>query len=228
MATETDTQTASAVSKRAQLNRARREGSRVPEGQIGGSGANLAFDNGMGDNRKEGDNSRGSAFNQGSDARGMDDNGAMNFRQVMAQEKKRQKKKETKASKRSATYQGSKRALAMSWEALIPSWFTSIIIIDILAFLHVIFPKHFCSLGEEWESPMAALAGENKGSGAKSAMMKSVEPMVVILINLVILAGILIIIAIIALIAGAFSDPIGFVSALMGSLWKSIKSVFGG
>ncbi len=48
MATETDTQTARIGSKRAQLNRERRENanvSRVPEGQMAGGGANLTFDN---------------------------------------------------------------------------------------------------------------------------------------------------------------------------------------
>jgi hypothetical protein len=58
--------------------------------------------------------------------------------------------------------------------------------------------------------------------------MKSVEPMIVILINLIVLVIIAIIIAALALIVEAITDPIGFVGTLMGNLWESIKNAFAG
>ncbi|MFP4514407.1 MAG: hypothetical protein ACLFNO_00135 [Parcubacteria group bacterium] len=230
MVTETDIQRANTVSKRAQLNKDKREsrgGSRVPEGQIAGGGANLAFDNGLNNREKQEDSFKGKNSDKTQGAKSLSGNDGSNYRQVMAQEKKKQEKSTSKRNKKSPTYQGSKRALAMAWEALIPSWFTSIIVIDILAFLHVVFPKHFCSLGEEWESPMAAMAGDKKGFSAKSSMMKTVEPMLVIFINLIILVIIAVILGVISLVVGAIADPIGFLSSLMGSWWEYIKNAFG-
>jgi hypothetical protein len=230
----TETQTLSRVSKRAQLNKERREyrnKSRVPKGQIAGGGTNLAFDNGMSANKEKedkGENSNSSGKKGDTNNTESSGNEGMNYRQVMALEKKKQKKKAKKKKKKSATYQGSKQVLTMSWRALLPSWFTSIFIIDIFAFLHVVLPKFFCALGEEWESPIAAMAGGEKGSSTKSAMMKSVEPMIVILINILVLVIIAIILVSLALIVEAITDPIGFVSTLMGALWESIKSAFGG
>jgi len=94
MATEIDTQIASAGSKRAQLNKEKREDknkSRVPEGQMAGGGVNLAFDNGVNSNKKKGDDTKDK--NSGRSNKIGKDSGGMNFRQVMAQEKKKQKKK---------------------------------------------------------------------------------------------------------------------------------------
>lgn len=233
MATETDIQTASIGSKRAQLNRARREDqnrSRVPEGQMAGGEANLAFDNGMnsvsskedGDKKKKGNNLKRDG---GDSSVAVSGSKGLNYRQVMAQEKKKQKKKADKIKKMSPSYQGSKKAMAMAWRSLIPSWFTSIFIIDLFAFLHIVFPKSFCSLGEEWESPIAAVAGDKKGSSNKSAMMKSVEPMIVILINLFVLVAIAI--AIVALmIAIAITNPWIFGWVAFSELWDLIKSAF--
>ncbi|HKK54476.1 MAG TPA: hypothetical protein VJ926_03075 [Patescibacteria group bacterium] len=235
MATETDTQTARIGSKRAQLNRERRENanvSRVPEGQMAGGGANLTFDNAIrGASDKEDSDKKqneNSLVRGGGDRSAEAGNKGLNYRRVMAQEKKKQKKKADKKKKMSPTYQGSKKALSMAWRSLIPSWLTTIFIIDLFAFLHVVFPKFFCSLGEEWESPMSAVAGDKEGSSNKSAMMKSVEPMIVILINLVVLGVIAVILASLALVVEAISDPIGFVGSLMGDLWESLKSAFGG
>lgn len=233
MATEIDTQTARKESERSQLNRERRKdinASRVPEGQIAGGGANLAFDNRIrGASDKEDDDKKENSFEESKDYNSVEASSkSLNYRQVMAQEKKKQKKKTSKGKKMSPTYQGSKKVLSMAWRALIPSWLTSIFIIDIFVFLHIIFPKFFCSLGEEWESPMVAGAGGKKGSSSTSAMMKSVEPMIVILINLIVLVIIAIIIAALALIVEAITDPIGFVGTLMGNLWESIKNAFAG
>ena len=61
MATDIDTQTAGIASKRAELNKEKRQDqnkSRVPEGQIAGGGANLAFDNGVNTNKKKGDDAK--------------------------------------------------------------------------------------------------------------------------------------------------------------------------
>ncbi|MCF7795310.1 hypothetical protein K9M50_03055 [Patescibacteria group bacterium] len=229
MATETETQTANTGSKRAQLNKKKRENkSRVPEGQMPGKGANLAFDNTVrGTGNKEGDEKRkGNNLkkDKNSDTQANNDNSG-NYRQVMAREKKRQKKKASKKEKKGAVYQGSKRALSMCWKALIPSWFTTIFIIDIFAFLHVVFPKFFCSLGEEWQSPMAAVAGDSKGSGAKSAMMKSAEPWIVVLINLLVLFVIaLLIVASMILVAATNPWILGWGAA--AELWDLVKDAF--
>lgn len=235
MATETDTQTASAMSKRAQLNKEKRvdqNRTRVPEGQMTGGSANLAFDNGMSSGSNKGEDERKGKENdlQKSGAVNNEEGsgGVMNFRQVMAKEKKRQKKKSAKSQKNSGLNQGSKKAMQMAWQSLIPSWLTSIFVIDILAFMHLVLPKFFCALGEEWESPMTAVAGKKTGSNAKSAMMKSVEPMIVIVINIIVLGIIAVILVTLALLVEAITDPIGFVGTLMGQLWESIKSAFGG
>jgi cation transport ATPase len=226
MATETDTQIASAGSKRAQLNKEKREDknkSRVPEGQMAGGGANLAFDNGVNSNKKKGDDAKDK--NSGRSNKIVKDSGGMNYRQVMAQEKKKQKKKANKKKKKSATYQGSKKALAMAWRALIPSWFTSIFVINAFAFLHLVFPKFFCALGEEWESPMTAVAGGNKGSSTKASMMKSIEPWIVVLINLFVMVIIAIIIMALMIMI-ALTNPwiLGWV--VFSELWDLIKSAF--
>ncbi len=59
-------------------------------------------------------------------------------------------------------------------------------------------------------------------------MMKSVEPMIVIVINIIVLGIIAVILVTLALLVEAITDPIGFVGTLMGQLWESIKSAFGG
>lgn len=235
MTTGTETQTARRGSKRAQLNKEKREDknkSRVPAGQISGGGANLAFDNTMKGASNEEDGAKKQKRNN-LERGGVDSNAeasgakGLNYRQVMAKEKKRQKKKASKKQKKKgAVYQGSKKALTAAWESLIPSWLTTIFLIDILAFMHLVLPKFFCALGEEWESPMAAVAGGNKGSNTKSTMMKTVEPWIVVLINLIVLGVIAIILSTLALLVGAINDPIGFAAKLMGDLWDYITSTF--
>jgi hypothetical protein len=226
MATETDTQIASAGSKRAQLNKEKREDknkSRVPEGQMAGGGANLAFDNGLRSEDKQGSNSSKAGKTKGVGANSAGEE--MNFRQVMAQEKKRQKTKASKKSKKSASYQGSKQALMMSWRALIPSWFLSIFAIDALAFLNLVLPKHFSSLGEEWESPMTAVTGQKKGMGLKSSVMKTVEPWIVVLINLLVLVVIAIIIMALMILI-AITNPWILGWGAFAELWDMIKGGF--
>ena len=131
----------------------------------------------------------------------------------------------SKKSKKSASYQGSKQALMMSWRALIPSWFLSIFAIDALAFLNLVLPKHFSSLGEEWESPMTAVTGQKKGMGLKSSVMKTVEPWIVVLINLFVMVIIAIIIMALMIMI-ALTNPwiLGWV--VFSELWDLIKSAF--
>jgi hypothetical protein len=190
---------------------------------MAGGGANLAFDNGVNSNKKKGDDAKDK--NSGRSNKIVKDSGGMNFRQVMAQEKKKQKKKANKKKKKSGTYQGSKKALAMAWRVLIPSWFTSIFVINAFAFLHLVFPKFFCALGEEWESPMTAVAGGNKGSSTKASMMKSIEPWIVVLINLFVMVIIAIIIMALMIMI-ALTNPWILGWAVFSELWDLIKSAF--
>ena len=223
----------SGLSKRAQLKRDKvedRRKSRVPEGQISQGGSNLGFDdiqgNNSGANNQDINNKKDSNFkNKNSSAVDNKDDGQLNFRQVMAREKKRQQKKKKKSQKKSAVYQGSKAILRGAWTSLIPSWFMSIFVIDAMAFSHMVFPKFFAPLGSEWESPMANVADVNTKVSAKSVMMKTVEPLIVILINILALALILIIVvALIIMII--ITNPWILGWAAIAELWDIIGSAF--
>jgi hypothetical protein len=95
-----------------------------------------------------------------------------------------------------------------------------------LAFLNLVLPTHFSSLGEEWESPMTAVTGQKKGMGLKSSVMKTVEPWIVVLINLLVLVVIAIIIMALMIMLALIKEPWILGWAAFKELWDLIKSAF--
>jgi len=148
----------------------------------------------------------------------------LNYRQAIKAEKRRQKKKGKKKNLSGASYQASKQILRGSWQSLIPTWLMSIFVIDAVAFAHVVFPDFFCSLGEEWGMP--AVGTKKKKSSPTKHLMKIVEPMIVILINLIVIAAIAGTIIFIIIMAMATQPHLVALWGLV-ELWDLVKSAFG-
>jgi hypothetical protein len=113
----------------------------------------------------------------------------------------------------------SAEALKAGWENVAAFNPLGLIWVNIHAYLHVFAPKKFGQLGTEWGPPIKS---ERGGAVFKLSGMlaKTIEPMGLVISDLILILLIILAAGIIAIIVGFFKDPI------MGTLWL-IKQLLG-
>jgi hypothetical protein len=106
--------------------------------------------------------------------------------------------------------------LRWSWIVLIPSWGLSLIYINIHAFMRLIMPSLFCSLGDEWVPVPIKAASGYRGS----RIVRIIEKMVFALVEVIALIIVSIALVFIAIIVYAATEPIKAIWDMGGPLLK--------
>jgi len=122
---------------------------------------------------------------------------------------------------------GTDSLLRRAWQ-LIPTTFGlaapfAILYINIHVFLRFVLGKRFfCKLGDEWSSgAMGAVAGE---AGKKAGKMAGIaEAIGLLMIDLILLCVVLAVFTLICLMFKMLTNPLDFISAIIGWAWDSIK-----
>lgn len=101
-------------------------------------------------------------------------------------------------------------ALRAAWLSLIPSWGLTLLYINVHVFLSWIFPKQFCSLGQEWGSLL---------KGKKGAAARVGEGLLLVSLDFLALFIIFGLLAIFIWLVRTLSSPTGSVKAFFQSIF---------
>jgi hypothetical protein len=103
-----------------------------------------------------------------------------------------QKKSQIKKKSSSATFslarEGTDHLLRAAWLNLIPSWGLSLFYINTHVFLSWLFPKQFCSLGQEWPQGMAGGKSGKKVIGIGESLLLAFLNLVIFFLIFAIIA----------------------------------------
>ncbi len=154
-----------------------------------------------------------------------------NLRQQLMNAKTRKKKKNIKKKTTGKTKEkvlpsakmATGRALRWSWLSLISSWGLTLIYIDIHVFMHFVLSDVFCGLGEEWRIGRIGIVDKNAEGRVKIA-----EIIIWALINLLVLAAIALILAIIVLLVQIVAHPYDALMTGVQMIGKLIEDTVGG
>jgi len=160
------------------------------------------------------------------------DSAPMSLRETVLAEKKKEAVKEEnvegqKGAVSAPISQSISKLLRQAWLNLISSWGVTLIWINIHLWLSYIFgEKLFCKLGKEWEDMIPGAGGATMpgigGLPSKPPVKASNECCVLGVCNLGCLFIIIAVASLIAMIVGAFTNPLEAIKALLGSIWGAI------